>query len=70
MPSNDFIVHPHAEVQGESVSATGALLSLIQRSPAPSPRLGKAASGADPYGACWSTGWASVWVAALEGGLC
>lgn len=30
MPSNDFIVHPRAEVQGESASTTGVLLSLTK----------------------------------------
>lgn len=30
MPSNDFMVHLHAEVQGESECATSVLLSLIQ----------------------------------------
>ena len=43
MPSNDFIVYPCAEVQGESVSATGVLLSLIQSKGAllPPPGWGK-----------------------------
>lgn len=30
MPSNDFIFHLYAEVQGESECATGVLLSLIR----------------------------------------
>lgn len=40
MPSNDFIVHPCAEVQGESVSAIGVLLPLIQNKGALLPPLG------------------------------